>query len=1237
MRLVFRILVLTVCWSLFSGLSAYSQSNFRIFPYLQATDQNLVQLRWFSGQAHASKVVVRDSKGVQVASADVAGVEAKELYYTHAEKSQTITGLAGQSWIGAELYFRYDFTFRVPFGEEISYEVTLGEQKYHGKFKSAPDPKAWESIRFVALSDSETEPRGRVTHRAWYPGQPLVRFYPVPTAWKQKFGSTTEQGIELPNYVLTETEGYAANLEIINARKPDLMLMPGDLVQGGGYMPAWDEFWRHNAGEFDSGLSGYPIVAALGNWESYGGVNNGYGTNELGVFNPIVGRSRFHAFFDIPTTDPLQKHRQSYYRTDYGPLTILTLDSSNGTPDAKTSDTPAEQKLKGKAYTGPGTDTQENYTQAQYDAAGGSDLSGFGPGTPQYAWLEVNLKQASEAGRLIFVQFHHIPFSSGEHGVPMNHELATGQGGTPMRVLHPLFEKYGVIAVLAGHDELFERSFVDLDGDGKGVQYYDVGVAGDGMRGVKRDWDNNPLATLDYNEFSQWTADQKSVEKWDTSGANPVLVDGGKHYGHLEVNLKRVKDGNKTFAQIDFEPVYAFPVLDQNYNLQRVERRVYDDKLRILVELEEQVVSPDFLSEISLELDENGKASTALKDYLKNEVQADWTASFSRRTEYSCADLEGTENELKISDSKGNSWTKVVLVKVKDTTAPKINLKTHNLQFDLAKGFLEIKAEDFVSSVTDNCGVKTLAINKTRISCSEYHLPMEVVIEAIDHSGNQSREVLVLSLPSIESQKISISPESGSQYTVGQKAEIRLGSEFEFTLEGWYRNGQRLDIEKGNAILTGEPGTYWARLYPKGSDCAVESRKTEIRFADVPWKIKESVELVLGAEGKAELRPQDVLVTWPLADTSLEVTLGQTLFSCENLGESQVTVWIKKPGGDTWELKVPVLVKDETKPVLVPKNISLELDVMKGVAEISPQMLLSESGDNCGIKSLTISKNRFVCEDASKEFSVTIRAEDTSGNVTEAVAQVSVVRSEPEKVAISGPQLFCQGEKAVLALSSSKAFEVVRWRRNGVEVPGQTGKALEVSEAGSYHAVIRYVGGCLSETAAFEVQVAPKPVGEIVVDGNVLRAPEGSFSYQWYRNGEKISGATSRTFTANESGDYSVELRNEAGCAAMLKAFTLTISGLIGKPVSQALELKLYPNPASDRVLVELPDGALAGGPQIQLFSTEGKEVTGSVAIAVLDDSKLEISLNRMAKGTYLIWIVGEGQKTYFGKLMILN
>ncbi|MGK6353394.1 metallophosphoesterase [Parapedobacter sp. DT-150] len=46
----------------------------------------------------------------------------------------------------------------------------------------------------------------------------------------------------MKHYLLTETEGFAENLKQVRRSQPDFVLLAGDLVQGGAYQRAWDEF-----------------------------------------------------------------------------------------------------------------------------------------------------------------------------------------------------------------------------------------------------------------------------------------------------------------------------------------------------------------------------------------------------------------------------------------------------------------------------------------------------------------------------------------------------------------------------------------------------------------------------------------------------------------------------------------------------------------------------------------------------------------------------------------------------------------------------------------------------------------------------------------------------------------------------------------------------------------------------------------------------------------------------------
>ncbi|MEL6902587.1 MAG: metallophosphoesterase [Cyanobacteria bacterium J06606_4] len=580
---------IAIAATLYLATAPAKAATFRVNPYLQQPTAEGMAITWFTEENQAGTLTVTGPNLANPLTFESTPEFQPLLSYTTAEKNQEIEGLEPGSWLLSDRNYKHAISVNgLSANETYSYSVTVGNNSFESTFKTAPTSDSWDNIRFIALSDSETQPAGRIQGRDWQAG-PLApgsatRPNIEDSLWAETFGVSGER----LRYALTETEGYATNLEIVNSRNPNFLLMPGDLVQGGGYQPGWDEFFRHNAGEFDSGLSEYPLVAALGNWENFGALNGGYGTDEDGRFGPKFGRDKFHTYIDGPENGT-PEHQDNYGRTDYGPITILTLDSSNGEPDDTRDNYGGEgqpPKISGQDFTGPGTDTQQNYTRQDYEAAGGTDLADFNPGSPQWNWALEQLKDARQQGQLVFVQFHHAPYSSGTHGFPMNHERSSGQGGTPMRQYHPLFEEYGVVAVFSGHSEMFERSFVDEDNDGIGVQYYDVGISGDGLRGEIQDEDGNLLS---YNPFSQWTADQNEPELWQEVDGVLQLVEGGKHYGHLEVNVENLPE--EGLSRIAFTPVYNFPLLDSDYSLLGTERRVYGDELTLLVGPDGRIVA----------------------------------------------------------------------------------------------------------------------------------------------------------------------------------------------------------------------------------------------------------------------------------------------------------------------------------------------------------------------------------------------------------------------------------------------------------------------------------------------------------------------------------------------------------------------------------------------------------------------------------------------------------------------
>lgn len=499
---------LFLCLNTLTGVG----EEFRVLPYLQNPAPDAITIRWLSNSNQPGTVRLPGTGRDAVMSAPVA---ASALSY-NPYKEEPDAPHPAIPWLHS---VRID---GLKSSTEYEYIVSQGTESHTGAFQTAVSRD--EPVRLIVYSDSETEPESSTTD---------------PVAWPISTGSNRPEGIK--NYLVNQTAGYIANCNLIAERRPNLILLVGDLVEAGGEQRDWDEFWRHNAGEYNTLASRIPILPSLGNHENYAGPGGGY---EAAAAN--FSTDKYLTYFDVPDNGAANpKHKGRYYRLDYGPLTLISLDSSDGLPHKSAADT--NHNLEG------------------------SNAPDFNPGSEQYRWLETQLADAQKKSRFTFVQFHHTMFGSGPHSIPFGKEGFSGQAGIPMRVLLPLFMKYGVDLVFSGHDELLERSYVQGEerlADGTlrphSIHFFDAGIGGDGLRGPSVGFDN---------PYRQFLAHEHAPEIWEDGR----LISGGKHYGHLEVNVRTEDDGHWI---VDVTPVHAFPKVDDQGRI-LWERRTYDDAVRI--------------------------------------------------------------------------------------------------------------------------------------------------------------------------------------------------------------------------------------------------------------------------------------------------------------------------------------------------------------------------------------------------------------------------------------------------------------------------------------------------------------------------------------------------------------------------------------------------------------------------------------------------------------------------------
>ena len=160
-----------------------------------------------------------------------------------------------------------------------------------------------------------------------------------------------------------------------------------------------------------------------------------------------------------------------------------------------------------------------------------------------------------------------------------------------------------------------------------------------------------------------------------------------------------------------------------------------------------------------------------------------------------------------------------------------------------------------------------------------------------------------------------------------------------------------------------------------------------------------------------------------------------------------------------------------------------------------------------------------------------------------ATTTITVLPAPIIAVSASGPISFCPGGSVTLSASPGYTYQ---WYDGSIAISSATGTSYTATTSGSFAVTATNASGCSTHSAATIVSAGASPV--ILPSGAVSFCQGGSttltastgtavgtMTYQWYRNGVIIPGATSVTFPADTVGSYT--------CHVSITTATGTCSG----------------------------------------------------------------------------------------------
>lgn len=242
-----------------------------------------------------------------------------------------------------------------------------------------------------------------------------------------------------------------------------------------------------------------------------------------------------------------------------------------------------------------------------------------------------------------------------------------------------------------------------------------------------------------------------------------------------------------------------------------------------------------------------------------------------------------------------------------------------------------------------------------------------------------------------------------------------------------------------------------------------------------------------------------------------------------------------------------------------------------------------------------------------------------------AIVAQTATKSTPT-VSFEGNTNICEG--ASINLNAPVNAGVYQWFFNSQPIAGAISSSFAAMNSGNY-AVSTSVNNCLptlSSPVAITTRKPEKPI--ITVDGITLRSNAVS-SNQWLINGLPIPGATGATFTAFQTGNYSVRA-NVSGCGEVVSDETrITITALEESPSLQAIRSRIYPNPAQNFVVCEYesPD-SLPHKFTAFLYDSNGRLLGHQPMEKIEKKFRTQFNLTSLQSGTFFALIQEEGTST---------
>ncbi|MCH9659544.1 MAG: T9SS type A sorting domain-containing protein [Bacteroidetes bacterium] len=585
---------------------------------------------------------------------------------------------------------------------------------------------------------------------------------------------------------------------------------------------------------------------------------------------------------------------------------------------------------------------------------------------------------------------------------------------------------------------------------------------------------------------------------------------------------------------------------------------------------------------------------------------------------------------MTVTDTDGQTATATANVTVIDNVPPVASCLDITVQLD-ASGNSNITASDIDGGSSASCGVVTTMIDVTSFTCADIG-PNMVTLSVTNASGITTQCTAVVTVedtvtPTVNCQDITLVLDASGQGII-DVADIDVGSSDACGIAS-----SSLDISSFDCSNIGANNVTLTVTDANGNmaECiAVVTVLDDIN----PSAVCQNITVALDNNGVVTIDASQLDGGSTDFCGIASMSISEDTFSCSDIGANSVIFTVVDTSGNTDTCSAIVTIEDDTDPLAVCQNITIQLDA-SGNAFIDPTDIDGGSTDACGIGNISVSNNLFNCNNVGSN-SVLFTVMDTSGNSDSCSAIVTV------EDAIA-PNMVCQ-DITVQLDASGVAFITVN------DIDGGTNDACGLSlvtidvnsfscaDLGTNNVTLSATdlyGNSASCTAVVTVLESIDPVIICPASQSVAVMAGDQFSIPDYfdlglatvtdncTNPVTILTQNPAVGTLLDPGNYTISLTAEDDSGNNDSCnFQLTVDTILGvEDEVQKNLIRLYPNPMNQILTLSSSDTAVE---RITLFDLTGRMVLLKEITEFSRKTTLDVSV--LPAASYLIVIEGQGQ-----------